>query len=122
MKGGKKVRQKKYATNKLKKKSGSQGKLTYPCAGERALCRYPCVERPLDMFRIATVFHLTKKEKFNGVGQLCAAFSFDPQPSRYECYCKGGGERDLVHGGSKQLLNQVGIKIRLGQLPMICKS
>ena len=55
------------------------------------------------MFRIATVFHLTKKEKFNGVGQLCAAFSFDPQPSRYECYCKGG-ERDLVHGGSKQLI------------------
>ena len=92
MKGGKKVRQKKYATNKLKKKkSGSQGKITYPCAGERALCRYPCVERPLDMFRIATVFHLTKKEKFNGVGQLCTAFSFDPQPSRHECYCKGGG-------------------------------
>ena len=72
-------------------KSGYQGKLTYPCAGERALCRYPCVERPLDMFRIATVFHLTKKEKFNGVGQLCTAFSFDPQPSRHECYCKGGG-------------------------------
>ena len=56
------------------------------------------------MFRIATVFHLTKKEKFNGVGQLCAAFSFDPQPSRYEGYCKGGGGRDLVHGGSKQLI------------------
>ena len=30
--------------------------------------------------------------------------------------------RDLVHGGSKQLGNQVGIKIRLEQLPMICKS
>ena len=93
-----------------RKKSGSQGKITYPCAGERALCTYPCVERPLDMFRIATVFHLTKKEKFNGVGQLCAAFSFDPQPSRYECYRKGGGRgeeggRDLVHSGSKSLIN-----------------
>jgi hypothetical protein len=78
---GKKVRQKEMCYKQALEKSGYQGKLTYPCADERALCRYPCVERPLDMFRIATVFHLTKKEKFNGVGQLCAAFSFDPQPS-----------------------------------------
>ena len=34
---------------------------------------------------------LTFKKKFNEVGQLCTAFSFYHQPSRHECYCKGGG-------------------------------